>query len=258
MSSGKFVWMIGNVDLLLPNSLSEIKKLFKKNPEVEYFFINSFHLHSKYLENFQKPFDTKNLPIKDMKTISKLQKDKEANFWDIIDPDVSWDYLTGIFLSIFKREKWEKNKNFLDLKQLADKRYWSTPDNTLLHAKIFCKSFKNSKCFISAKPLSVNLIGEREWGDLYEFIEIIRIPEIIDFYRSQGLSWKKYYYNKNFALRNYLNYMIKIVLGGKKKGLNYIDFKRDIINNLIFPNVYLSIFFSGLRYIKKKFKKTDR
>ena len=45
MSSGKFVWMIGNDDLLLPNSLSEIKKkLFKKNPEVEYFFINSFHL----------------------------------------------------------------------------------------------------------------------------------------------------------------------------------------------------------------------
>ena len=31
MSSGKFVWMIGNDDLLLPNSLSEIKKLFKKS-----------------------------------------------------------------------------------------------------------------------------------------------------------------------------------------------------------------------------------
>ncbi len=258
MSSGDYVWMIGNDDLILPDTLLEIKNLLKKNKDVEYFFVNSFHLKSKFLEEYEKPFDTRNLPLEKMKTISKLKQDKQATFWDVIDPDVSWDYLTGIFLSIFKREKWEKNKSLLNLKQLEDNRYWSTSDNTLMHAKIFCRSFKNSKCFISAKPLSVNLIGEREWGDLYEFIEIVRIPEIIEFYRSEGLSFKKYFYNKNFALRNYLNYLIKIILGGKKKGLNYLNFKRDIIDNLIFPNVYLSIFFSGLRYIKKRIIKLDR
>ena len=37
-----------------------------------------------------------------------------------------------------------------------------------------------------------------------------------------------------------------------------VNFKRDIIDNLIFPNVYLSIFFSGLRYIKKRIIKLDR
>ena len=52
--------------------------------------------------------------------------------------------------------------------------------------------FKKSKIYICAEPLSVNLIGEREWKSMYEFVEIVRIPELLDYYRSQGLNFTKY------------------------------------------------------------------
>ena len=64
------------------------------------------------------------------------------------------------------------------------------------------KSFSGSKAYVQAEPLSINLSGEREWSDLYTFIEaFIRIPEALDVYLNAGLSTKKYYFYKNYSLK---------------------------------------------------------
>ena len=52
ISTGKYAWLIGNDDLILPNTLNELKTIFRENSDIEFFFINSYYLNSKYLENF--------------------------------------------------------------------------------------------------------------------------------------------------------------------------------------------------------------
>ena len=61
ISTAKYAWMIGNDDLILPNTLRDLKDIFKKNIDTDYFFINSYYLNSKYLQNFSHPFDTEQL-----------------------------------------------------------------------------------------------------------------------------------------------------------------------------------------------------
>ena len=119
----------------------------------------------------------------------------------MIDPKVSLGFLIGIFLSVFKREQWLKYLNVLDTKPIEDTKLWSNFDNTCTHPKILASAFKNSNAYICTEPLSINLIGERVWYSLYEFIEIVRIPELLDFYRSIGMPFKKYLICKNFALK---------------------------------------------------------
>ena len=116
------------------------------------------------------------------------------------------------------------------------------------------KHLKIRKLIFVLKPLSVNLIGVREWSHLYPLIEIIRIPEAIDYYRSQGLSYYQYWINKNYALRNFFNYFVKIILNGNKMGLNYINFRRHFIMNLIYPYSWLSIIFFFKRKIINLFR----
>ena len=62
----------------------------------------------------------------------------------------------------------------------------------------------------------MNLVGKREWIGMYDFIEIVRIPELLDYYKGQGLSLIKYIYCKNFALRNFFNFFLKYSLMVKK------------------------------------------
>ena len=247
MAEGEFSWMIGNDDLILPKTLSKLKNLLQDNLDKDYFFINSYHLKSSYLDKFPAPFNTKNLNFENMRKISYIKTSKQVPFWDVIDPKVSWEFLISIFLSLFKTKKWLKSIDILNQERIKDTGVWSTFDNTCLHPIVIANAFKNSKAYICADPLSINLIGEREWGSMYEFVEIIRIPELLDYYRTQGLSLKRYLYCKNFALRNFSNYLFKIIIGGKKKGRNYLNIKNHILKNLIYPNVYLSPIYFILR-----------
>ena len=72
MASGKYVWMIGNDDLILPNTLSHLQKLFVSNPSVDYFFINSYLLNSETIDKSQRPFDTNSLKLSNLDRLSKV------------------------------------------------------------------------------------------------------------------------------------------------------------------------------------------
>ena len=62
IASGEFVWAIGDDDLLTPDSLQVVENLFNKYKEVDFYYLNSFHLDYGYLKNYPQPFDTRNLP----------------------------------------------------------------------------------------------------------------------------------------------------------------------------------------------------
>ena len=190
-----------------------------------------------------------------MKKLSNFKEDKKVQFWEVIDPNISWEFLIGIFLSIFNREKWLEGLKQINKKNIKDKRVWSNFDNTCLNAKIIATVFKNKKSFICSRPLSVNLIGEREWGSLYDFVEIVRIPELLDYYRSQGMSFWRYIYCKNFALRNFFNFFFKIIVRGEKAGRNYVNYYQHFFKNLIYPYAWLSIIFFIVRLFDKFLKK---
>ena len=150
---------------------------------------------------------------------------------------------------------WIQNTNCLSDKNLADTRPWSNFDNTCGHTKIYANAFCNSKAYFCAEGLTVNCAGVREWNKLYPLIEIIRLPEVLDYYRSKGLSFRKYIVNKNYALRNFSNYLARIIITGKEGGLHYINFYRHIFLNLLYPNVYLSIVYTIIRKMKNLINK---
>ena len=252
IATGEYVWAIGDDDLLIPGSLQKIEKLLNDNRDVDFFYINSYLLDYSYLSKFEKPFNTKNLP-NNMEKLSKKKISQKLHFWDLIDYKVSFDFLLGNFLNIFKRKMWLDNVSCLNENLLKDTRVWSNFDNTCAHIKIYANAFKNSQAYFYEDALTVNAFGVREWAPLYPFIEIVRLPEVLDYYRSKGLSFKKYVLNKNYALRNFSNYFFKILIRGKEGGLNYVNFYRHVFLNLIYPNVYLSILHFIFRKLKNKF-----
>tara|TARA_B100002052_G_C15801175_1_gene561179 strand:+ start:120 stop:1121 length:1002 start_codon:yes stop_codon:yes gene_type:complete len=250
MAQGDYVWLLGNDDLILPETLKKMEKLINENKNLDFFFINSFNLSSDIVFKSSQPFDTRNLP-KNMERFSKSRQDKIINFFELIDPKISFDFLLGAYLSVFRRKKWEANIDVINKKDLEKEGTYSTFDNTCPHVKIFSKAFSKSKAYVNSEPLSVNLFGEREWSDLYPFVEAIRIPQALDCYLKNGMSKKRYFYCKNYSLKNFLPSVIKIILLGKKGGINYIKFKSNILRNLIYPNFYLSPINFFLRKIFK-------
>lgn len=255
MASGDFTWFLGDDDLLIPTAIEELTNIITRNKTTDFFWVNSFYLKFSYLQKFKSPFHTKYLP-KNMGKHSMLTKDKKLKFFELFDKKISFDYLVGIYVCVFRTIKWKKNLHVIDKKLISDVKPWSNFENTCFFIKVFCAAFKKSKVYFCSKPLSVNLSEVREWNNLYSFVEIVRIPEVLDYCRSEGMKFFPYLINKNYALRNFFNYFVKILIKGEKSGLKYINFKKHFFYNLIYPNSWLSLLyylFRNLKTVKKNF-----
>jgi len=249
MAKGEFVWLIGDDDLLLPHTLDTLEVLFKKHKSVNFFYINSYLLDTDYILSFPQPFDISKLPS-EMDKFSLYKESKELNFLELINPKVSFDFLGGMFLSVFKRSMWLDNVNVLNNEAIKDTRVFSHFDNTFPHVKIFSAAFSNSKAYFQADPLTVCLSGAREWKPMNPLVSSVRLVEALDEYRKNGLNYFQYINCKNFALSNIIPHLVKMFLNKEESGYIYIDTNKHILNNMLYPNFYLSVIY----YLKNKIK----
>ena len=253
MAEGDFVWMIGDDDLLMPNAVSKLLNLIDQHPQVNFIYANSFHLNAEYLKSYPSPFDTANLP-NNMEPFSDWPSPGEMNFLELINPRISFDFLGGIFLSVFKREKWMQHTSVLDDVAVQDNRTFSHFDNTFPHIKIFAYAFASSRAYYNSEPLNVCLTGVREWAPMYTLVRSVRLVEALQVYRQNGLPYWRYLRCKNFALNNFVPDLINMYLKRGRSGYRYIQPARLVLNACCFPNFYLSIVYFVGRRIRSLFK----
>lgn len=256
MASGEFAWLIGDDDLILPNTFEKILKLFDDFQQIDYFFVNSYHLSTEFVFSFPQPFHTINLPRK-MDHFSTYRKSGVLPFLALIDPHISFDFLGGMFLAVFRRSKWLEKVDILNQDALNDTRLFSHFDNTFPHVKIFANAFATSSAYFNAVPLSVCLTGAREWSKLYPLIHSVRLVEALEEYRKNGLSYWQYWKCRNFALNNFVSDLGSMILH-KNSGLKYLNLLNIIFNNLIYPNTYLSLFYYIIRKLSIFIKLVSR
>lgn len=246
MAEGDFVWLVGDDDLLVPDAIRRLLTLIAEHPNVDYFYVNAYHLTTEYVRAFPQPFTTDKLPAT-MKRFSDYPSGGEMPFLDLVDPDISFDFLGGMFLSVFRRQLWLNNREALDPGALADSRTFSHFDNTFPHVKIFARAFSGSTAFFNPDPMIVCLTGAREWAPMYPLVRSVRLVEALKEYRKAGLPYFKYLRCRNFALRNFLPDLARMLIRPAQSGLQYVSPFRLFVSNLLFPNLYLSPIIDALQ-----------
>jgi glycosyltransferase involved in cell wall biosynthesis len=250
MASGEFVWIVGDDDLVMPYALEEMLQIIINNPQIDFIYANSLILDKSEVDLF---FETKDhdFIIKSGKLFSKYSNTGGLKFKDLINHEISFDYLGGIFLSIFRRGLWVNNKHVIQKKKLADERLFSNLDNTFPHAKIFAHAFISSNAYFVSRPMSCNLSGIREWSLLWPLIKSVRLIELLDLYKTNGIGYFQYMVSKNKSLNTFFPDLILIMLGGKSRGRDTLS-SRVISTAFYFPGSYWSII---RPFIRKNFYK---
>ncbi len=254
MADGEFVWLLGDDDLLMPYALKELDGLLRKHPGVDFFYVNSYNLASQYVQSFPQPFDTADLP-KNLEPFSSWTNNGELNFFDLIDPKISFDFLGGMYLSVFRRENWKRSTNALDEFAIKDARIFSHFDNTFPHLKIYSQAFAGSRAYFNTKPLCVSLSGVREWVSMWHLVSSVRLVEALEEYRRNGLPFLQYLRCKNFALQSFIPAMVWMFIHRKESGFAYINPLKLVLANCLYPNFYLSFFYYLFRQMKKRYEK---
>jgi len=247
MADGEYVWIIGDDDMLLPSALEEVVNLIDKNRDVDFFYINNFDLTAEYVLERPQPFDTNNLP-EWAKKESLVEYDGKMDFFDLLNPKISKYFMSGIMVSVFKRKKWVDSVNVLDFDALYVKTACSNFDNTYPHAKIFAKAFAESKAYFYSTPLCIALSGDRGWESMTPYIRSVRLVELVEEYRKNGLPYIRYIKCKNVALRTFIPDIVYMFLHKKSSGYEYINPLKLLFKNCLYPEFYLSLFLFPFRY----------
>ena len=248
MAKGEFVWLLGDDDLLLPDTFDRLFPLLDGKKGIDFFYLNSFHLDKSFIDEYPHPFDTRKLPL-NMEPFSGKKDSVELKFFELIDPRVSFDFLGGMFLSAFRKSKWDAMVNKLDLEAINSSATFSHFDNTFPHIKIWAHAFSKSQAYFNASPMSICITGHREWAPLEPLVRNIRLVEALDSYKANGMSYWRYVRCKNFALRNYFSGVLKMVIYRDIYSFK-LGLLRHYLSCAMYPNVYLSLFYFLFRKIK--------
>jgi glycosyltransferase involved in cell wall biosynthesis len=249
MAEGEFAWLVGDDDLLMPDALVRLSRLIDTHPKVDFFYVNAYHLTTEFVQSFPQPFQVDHLPA-EMTPFSAWRQEGEMPFLDLIDPDISFDFLGGMFLSVFRRSQWQEHKKGLNAIALIDPRTFSHFDNTFPHVRVFSLAFPGRTAFFNVRPMIVCLTGAREWAPMYPLVRSIRLVEALDLYRAAGLPLMQYLRCRNYALSHFIPDMARILLHPKRSGLQFISLWKSILSNLLYPNLYLS----PLLYLLQRFR----
>lgn len=248
MAKAEFIWLIGDDDLLLPDTFDRLLPLLDENEAIDFFYLNSFHVDSSFIKSKSHPFDTRSLPST-MEPFSKKTDSGKLPFFELIDPKVSFDFLGGMFLSAFRKSNWDEMVDKLDSQAIRSNETFSHFDNTFPHLRIWAHAFSKSPAYYNAAPMNVCITGLREWAPLEPLVRNIRLIEALDVYRSNGMSYWRYLYCKNFALRNYFSSTLRMALHR-----DIYPFKLGLLRHYfkcaLYPNVYLSLLYLCIRKLR--------
>ena len=150
-----------------------------------------------------------------------------------------------------------ENLRRLTKNKVSELNPFSNLYNTATQSMIWARGFKNKKAYFLSDPVSANIHGPRtkDWGNYYPFIEGIRIPQLLDYYRKEGIPLFQYIRCKNFALRRLIPTFVYMLKNKDNSNIKYINIKKDLFYNLIYPMVYISIIIITFKKIFSFIKK---
>lgn len=246
-SNSEFIWLLGDDDLMLDRSLINIFSLFKLYPKVDFFYLNSYNSNINVGD-----FKSQNLIYSSLPLFSNYKKTGVLKFSELINRNISFDFLGAMYMNVFRRTYWESGLSAINQNSFEDKRTFSNFDNTFPHIKIFASAFMFSKAYYSYNPFTINYSGARDWAHMYPLIYSVRIPEALDFYRANGLGLISYLKAKNSSLDNFAHDYFYLLIN-RNIYKNYFTYTGLLFKNCLFPNFYLSLIYPFLRKLKKLF-----
>ena len=93
------------------------------------------------------PLDTSKINFQNFKRFSNYKISGDKNFFELINPFISFEFLLSMNLCVFRRKNWNRNLGVINKKNIQNKRVYSNFDNTAPHVKIWSKAFRNKKSY---------------------------------------------------------------------------------------------------------------
>lgn len=242
LARGKFIWMIGNDDLIREGAVKRIVTELNHSPDIEYIFVN--------YTKFSPPKSPKDLPesLPFHPTGSEdLSEYRIKHVGDIASLD--YNCFTPIYCSIIKRE------DMLKATQMGvEKPFFETIETTVPQGVYVVENLLNKPGYYIGYPYVI-ASHDITWGDHAPFYVLECLPQLYEKLERQGISRKVVNAHRKKLLRvskNSLYFMLTHPNALHRERFSFKKYCTRNVHLLIFWVTLLELLPSLLHYYTSK------
>jgi glycosyltransferase involved in cell wall biosynthesis len=182
LAQGEYVWLLGDDDLLLPGALARVLAQIEQHRELDAIYFN-FRC-SDYPDDWpEQALGGYRGAFKSL--ANRKVTDEPIDQWhELIDPESSM--CTQLYAHVVRRKLWV---DYWRGRKLADTN--STLHMTYPHTCMIASYMMRKPTFYVGEPVLNIFDGGQSWNDLQSIIVLLRIPQLLRFYKDLGLPPEK-------------------------------------------------------------------
>jgi glycosyltransferase involved in cell wall biosynthesis len=215
-AKGKYCWLVGDDDYIMPGAIQNILKLIKENIDVDFFYVD---IENYELDKLNIPLEETLIHIKNKQTIIDLNYKKLANFEELLHPQYSDLFLGEIMASIFRKEIWLKE---IQVHKYFDLEYLTTLETAYTHCVVFANQFIGKKAIYVSTPIILVDNRAREWSAKAHYIIVEHLLTLLKLYYTNGVRGTLY----NACVKHYIRLTLPVIF-------RFIFFKKTQYRNKI-------------------------
>lgn len=253
LAKGEFTWILGDHNLLLPNSLNDIVSIIEQRKKLDIFYVN-FRC-AKYPEQWPEKAhlghdgEFEYFGNRDI-------KNKKVNKWQEFI-SIESGLCTQLYAHIIKTNVWKSYWNNRDIPETFKSGIGTYPHTYMIAEILF-----NSPSFYIGKPLITIFNGAQHWKDERVNVYFYGLTELIELFKKKGLSIEKQNQAVNWHKNQILN-CFKVFFFNLEKEENKLTSHYKIIlsnSNLMYWTVLGYLKYSPSRFpnIIRIFQKKNR
>ena len=200
-ANGKYCWLVGDDDYIMPGAIQNILKLIKENIEVDFFYVD---IENHELDKLNIPLEKTLFHIKNKEAIKDLKYKKLAKFEELLHPQYSDLFLGEIMASIFKKELWLKE---VEVHKYFELEYLTTLETAYTHCVVFAKQFIGKKAIYVSTPIILVDNRAREWSAKAHYIIVEHLLTLLKLYHSKGVSGRLY----DACVKHYIRLTLPVI-----------------------------------------------
>ncbi|MDI1305926.1 MAG: glycosyltransferase family 2 protein [bacterium] len=243
LSSGKYVWVLGDDDFLIKGFLRKLIEIIRENKDIPFFFINMKIWNPIKNYSFRDTID-----YLDSIDVTLLDTEK-IDF--VIYKEVKE-------IATFERGYFNAISNFILLKEDYSKAFqigvdagdeFTSIESTFPHSFYIAKYLMNSPC-IAITNYGLICSSKVSWKKYYEITWLKWFPELIILMVENGADRKNALNGRKFIIMNKYKEMMPKLFNGGVSNYNYFSWLQFLKNNFYLKQFWIIIY----RILKNKIK----
>jgi glycosyltransferase involved in cell wall biosynthesis len=187
LARGEFAWVLGDDDIVREGGVARVVRVLKENPDIDYVYVNVTVKPAAERNAFGRAVNGDDFPELTPVKARDMSDRRVENWNELVDPEVDTAFLGSLMVSVVRLTRFQTYRP-----QIGEgTKTWASLEHAYVLPTVLAHTMPGRKAYYIGHPCIISFQGEQEWLGYNSVILLVRLQELLDRYRDNGVEeWR--------------------------------------------------------------------